>query len=168
VSGGPASATATGTVAAANGDAAQGAAAAAGKAASGTDDATTAATANGPRRLPGPRSWWTTRLGHAVVLVLLAAVGCATRAHRLSDPGSVVFDEVHFGGQAAHYLTRTFFFDVHPPLGKLLFAAVGYLAGFDGSFRFEAIGLPYPPGVPYTAMRYTTYGGRKPVFRAWH
>jgi len=162
LSSGPALATATVT-AGANGDAADGATAAANtpsKSAIATDDVTTATTANAPRSSASPQSWWTTRLGHTLVLVLFAAVGIAVRAHRLSDPDSVVFDEVHFGGQAAHYLTRTFFFDVHPPLGKLIFAAVGYLAGFDGSFRFEAIGLPYPPGVPYTAMRYETYSDR--------
>jgi len=51
------------------------------------------------------------------------------------------------------YVNRTFFFDVHPPLGKLLFAAVGYFNGYDGKFKFASIGLPYPPEVPYVAMR---------------
>ena len=38
------------------------------------------------------------------------------------------------------YLKRTFFFDTHPPLGKLMLALAGYLAGFDGDFSFDKIG----------------------------
>lgn len=64
------------------------------------------------------------------------------------------FDEVHFGGFASHYLKREYFFDVHPPLGKMLIAAIGYVAGFDGSFRFEKIGLDYNTGsAPFRFMR---------------
>lgn len=46
------------------------------------------------------------------------------------------FDEQHFGGFTVDYLNRMFFVDVHPPLGKMMFAAVAYLLGFDGNFGF--------------------------------
>jgi dolichyl-phosphate-mannose-protein mannosyltransferase len=38
------------------------------------------------------------------------------------------------------YARRIFYFDVHPPLGKLILAAAGYVAGFDGQFNFDRIG----------------------------
>lgn len=85
---------------------------------------------------------------------VVVSVAYAVRLYRLGSPAQVVFDEVHFGGFASHYLKREYFFDVHPPLGKMLIAAIGYVAGFDGSFRFEKIGLDYATGLaPYRFMR---------------
>ncbi|TKA76040.1 hypothetical protein B0A49_05961 [Cryomyces minteri] len=85
------------------------------------------------------------------VLTVLAAV---VRLFRLSQPSSVVFDEVHFGGFASKYIKGKFFMDVHPPLAKLLLTLAGWLAGFDGEFDFKDIGKDYlEPGVPYVAMR---------------
>lgn len=75
------------------------------------------------------------------------------RLARLATPDSVVFDEVHFGGFARKYILGQFFMDVHPPLAKMLFAAVGVLGGFNGDFTFETIGLKYPEEVPYVLMR---------------
>ncbi|RKP15399.1 Dolichyl-phosphate-mannose-protein mannosyltransferase-domain-containing protein [Piptocephalis cylindrospora] len=78
----------------------------------------------------------------------------ATRFYMLHQPGKVVFDEVHFGKFASYYLRRTFFFDVHPPLAKMLLAFVGYFVGYDGNFLFKEIGLDYVEhGVPYVALR---------------
>ncbi|KAI9298186.1 glycosyltransferase family 39 protein [Neoconidiobolus thromboides FSU 785] len=85
---------------------------------------------------------------------LIGIVGLLVRFFRISQPASVVFDEVHFGGFAAKYIKRDYFFDVHPPLAKLMIAAVGWFFGFDGSFDFEKIGKEFAGNhVPYTAMR---------------
>ncbi|KAJ2871488.1 hypothetical protein GGH93_004786 [Coemansia aciculifera] len=84
--------------------------------------------------------------------IMLAAA--YVRLWRLSNPAQVVFDEVHFGKFAGKYLNGTYFFDVHPPLAKMMFAAAGKLAGYDGVFDFKTIGLDYiAAGVPYIGMR---------------
>jgi len=56
------------------------------------------------------------------------------------SPNSVVFDEVHFGKFISGYFTGEYFFDIHPPLGKLLISATGFLAGFVPGFGFKTIG----------------------------
>lgn len=51
-------------------------------------------------------------------------------------------------------MERTYFFDVHPPFGKLLLALIGWFVGYDGHFKFENIGDSYVAnGVPYVALR---------------
>lgn len=86
-------------------------------------------------------------------LSILFVVGLFVRLNKLEQPNSVVFDEVHFGGFAKKYVLRKFFMDVHPPLAKMLFAAVAWLGGFKGDFDFEKIGDVYPSTVPYVLMR---------------
>ncbi|KAF4309706.1 Glycosyl transferase family 39 [Botryosphaeria dothidea] len=88
------------------------------------------------------------------LLGLLTLVAAGVRLFRIYQPGSVVFDEVHFGGFASKYIKGKFFMDVHPPLAKLLLTLAGWLAGFDGEFDFKDIGKDYiEPKVPYVAMR---------------
>ncbi|KFY42070.1 hypothetical protein V494_02612 [Pseudogymnoascus sp. VKM F-4513 (FW-928)] len=95
-------------------------------------------------------SEWDYKLAIAVITVL----AFVTRFWGISHPNEVVFDEVHFGKFASYYLERTYFFDVHPPFGKLLFALMGWFVGYDGHFHFENIGDSYIANkVPYVAFR---------------
>lgn len=76
------------------------------------------------------------------------------RFYKIWYPKEVVFDEVHFGKFASYYLERTFFFDLHPPLAKMLIAFIGYLSGYDGSFKFDEIGNSYVQNpAPYLQYR---------------
>ncbi|KAF2847650.1 glycosyltransferase family 39 protein [Plenodomus tracheiphilus IPT5] len=93
---------------------------------------------------------WDYKIAIAVITVL----AFITRFWGIRHPDQVVFDEVHFGKFASYYLQRTYFFDVHPPLGKLLFAFAGWLVGYKGEFLFENIGDSYITNkVPYVAYR---------------
>lgn len=91
--------------------------------------------------------WFTPKLIVTVLAFLL-------RFWRIDHPDQVVFDEVHFGKFASHYLKREYYFDLHPPLAKLMFAAVGWFLDYDGKFKFENIGDNYVVNqVPYIAYR---------------
>ncbi|CAG2251896.1 POMT [Mytilus edulis] len=73
-----------------------------------------------------------------VVQLLLVILSVATRLWRLGFPRAVVFDELHFAKYASLYLQRIFFFDSHPPLGKMLLA----LAEFSPQFPVYQLRLP--------------------------
>ena len=89
-----------------------------------------------------------------IMAVILLCFGVFTRMLRLESPNNVVFDEMHYGKYASLYLKNTFFFDSNPPLGKMIIAFAGYLAGFDGRFSFDKIGQEYPHEIPLFALRY--------------
>ncbi|TLS29449.1 hypothetical protein PpBr36_00213 [Pyricularia pennisetigena] len=91
---------------------------------------------------------------HQAAFTIMTVLAFITRFWGISHPNEVVFDEVHFGKFASYYLQKTYFFDVHPPFGKLLFAFMGWLVGYDGHFHFDNIGDSYIVNkVPYVAFR---------------
>jgi len=72
------------------------------------------------------------------LFLLWRVIALATRFTGLGYPATVVFDEVHWGRYFSSYFTGNYYFDVHPPLGKLIYAGWACLWGFRPSFAFES------------------------------
>eukprot|EP00127_Corallochytrium_limacisporum_P002411 Clim_evm52s119 gene=Clim_evmTU52s119 len=87
------------------------------------------------------------------VALLLFGAALLSRIWTIDYPAVVVWDEAHFGLQAGMYLKGRYFVDVHPPLAKLMYAAVGGWFGWDGTFNWKEIGEPIPTRVPHSQMR---------------
>ncbi|XP_060663188.1 protein O-mannosyl-transferase 2 [Drosophila nasuta] len=96
--------------------------------------------------------WW-------LLLGTVLLITFATRFYKVTEPDHICWDETHFGKMGSWYINRTFFFDVHPPLGKMLIGLSGYLTGYNGTFPFEKPGDKYNE-TRYQGMRYfcTTLG----------
>jgi dolichyl-phosphate-mannose-protein mannosyltransferase len=70
---------------------------------------------------------------HYPELVGLIVLAFATRIWMLFSPNAIVFDEVYFKAFAAHYQDGRYYFDIHPPLAKLILGAQAALTHLSSS-----------------------------------
>lgn len=80
---------------------------------------------------------------HLLLFIIIIA-SITTHFLFFGQPRETVFDEVHFGKFISGYFTHEYFFDIHPPLGKLIISGMGYLTGFESGFSFAKIGDEFP------------------------
>ena len=88
-----------------------------------------------------------------IYLWLLLAIGLATHFVFFGHPNQTVFDEVHFGKFISGYYTQEYYFDIHPPLGKLMIAGFAKAFDFKPEFGFAEIGKKFPDN-KYMALRF--------------
>lgn len=85
--------------------------------------------------------------------MLVIVISALTHFAFFGHPDTTVFDEVHFGKFVSSYYTGEYYFDIHPPLGKLIIAGFVKPFGFRPGFSFGNIGDPYPDRA-YLALRF--------------
>lgn len=90
---------------------------------------------------------------HGIALCLLLALGLLTRFWLFGYPNTAVFDEVYFGKFVSAYYTHSYFFDIHPPLGKLLIAGFAWLFHYTPTQSFDSIGTVYTDNT-YLILRF--------------
>src|SRR3989344_9194150 len=86
-------------------------------------------------------------------LLFVLALSVVTHFAFFGHPNETVFDEVHFGKFVSGYYTGEYYFDIHPPLGKLMIAGFAKIADFKPEFSFTEIGKEFPDN-KHLALRF--------------
>lgn len=99
----------------------------------------------------------------AIILGVLTLINLGLHLYRASYPAEPVFDEAHFSTYAADYAKNVAYFDIHPPLGKMIYGAALVASGnpFAGSVEFVSFTVTSTPGNEFKvdmAYRPDTYG----------
>lgn len=80
-----------------------------------------------------------------ICALLLLAAGLLTRFLGFGAHAEAAMDEIYFSQYISAYFTHRFYFDTHPPLGKLLVAA------FASLWNFQPIALDVPWNASFSA-----------------
>jgi dolichyl-phosphate-mannose--protein O-mannosyl transferase len=72
----------------------------------------------------------------SLLLSLLTSIAFAVRFWRIFYPLGVVFDEVYFGNFSNFYTFSEFYYDIHPPLAKIIPFLIANLSEYNGTLRF--------------------------------
>lgn len=78
-----------------------------------------------------------------ILALVLLALGLVTRFAFYGQPKEAVLDEVYFGKFINTYYTHEYYFDIHPPLGKLILAGFAAPFGYQPTSNFDSIGTKY-------------------------
>lgn len=85
--------------------------------------------------------------------MLVVVISVLTHGLFFGHPDTTVFDEVHFGKFVSSYYTGEYYFDIHPPLGKLIIGGFANIFDFQPEFSFTDIGDSFPDKT-YLALRF--------------
>jgi len=88
-----------------------------------------------------------------LIIWVVLGISMITHFAFFGHPNQTVFDEVHFGKFISGYYTHEYYFDIHPPLGKLMIAGFAKVFDFKPEFNFANIGEKFPDN-KYLALRF--------------
>ncbi len=115
---------------------------------------------------PQPKaiSWFKREL---FLLGAIAVLSLGTHFAFFNFPNQIVFDELHFANFISNHLAGTYYFDIHPPLAKIILAESADLVGLapDFGFEYEKIGKEYshPEFYKFTRFIVTFFGFLLPL-----
>jgi len=90
----------------------------------------------------------------AALLIFFIWAGVFSRVFRIQFPRTAVFDEIYFGNFTNNYIQGLYFFDIHPPLAKLIMAAAAKISNYADMYDFENISKNnYYPTTNYVFLR---------------
>lgn len=104
--------------------------------------------ARGKRPPADDSRWW--KMAGLFVLSL------SLRLIYIALPAVIVSEEHRYAEAISAYIRGEYFFDNEPPLGKLLYAAIAWMAGYNGGGKLAKAGMPYAASFPYVALRSTS------------